>query len=68
MLRLLSYLISNFGLRAPKEYLSVEKQNFKNVTFTESVSEAVKDSDLISTDVWISMGDETESEERIKAV
>ena len=45
----------------------MKKQNFKNVTFTESVSEAVKDSDLISTDVWISMGDETESEQRIKA-
>ena len=54
-------------IACPKEYLPVEKQNFKNVTFTESVSEAVKGSDLISTDVWISMGDETESEKRIKA-
>ena len=54
-------------IACPKEYLPVEKQNFKNVTFTESVSEAVKGSDLISTDVWISMGDEKESEERIKA-
>ncbi len=54
-------------IACPKEFLPVEKQNFKNVTFTESVSEAVKGSDLISTDVWISMGDETESEKRIKA-
>ena len=54
-------------IACPKEFLPVEKQNFRNVTFTESVSEAVKDSDLISTDVWISMGDERESEKRIKA-
>ena len=54
-------------IACPKEFLPVEKQNFKNVTFTESISEAVKGSDLISTDVWISMGDETESEKRIKA-
>ena len=54
-------------IACPEEYLPVEKQNFKNVTFTESVSEAVKGSDLITTDVWISMGDERESEKRIKA-
>ena len=54
-------------IACPKEYLPVEKQNFKNVTFTESVSEAVKGCDLITTDVWISMGDERESEKRIKA-
>ena len=51
----------------PKEFLSVEDYKFKNVTYTQSVSEAVKDSELISTDVWISMGDETESKERIEA-
>ena len=54
-------------IACPKEFLSIENHKFKNVTFTESISEAVKDSDLISTDVWISMGDETESEERIEA-
>ena len=54
-------------IACPEEYLPVEKQNFKNVTFTESISEAVKGCDLITTDVWISMGDERESEKRIKA-
>lgn len=50
----------------PEEYLPKEQLNFKNVTFTQSISEAVKNSDLISTDVWVSMGDENESQERIK--
>ena len=51
----------------PKEYLPAEELNFKNVTFTQSISEAAKNSDLISTDVWVSMGDEKESQERVKA-
>ena len=51
----------------PEEYLPKEQLNFKNVTFTQSISEAVKNSDLISTDVWVSMGDEKESQERVKA-
>ena len=50
----------------PEEYLPKEQLNFKNVTVTQSISEAVKNSDLISTDVWVSMGDENESQERIK--
>ena len=50
----------------PEEYLPKEQLNFKNVTFTQSISEAVKNSDLISTDVWVSMGDESESQERIR--
>lgn len=50
----------------PEEYLPKEQLNFKNVTFTQSISEAVENSDLISTDVWVSMGDENESQERIR--
>ena len=50
----------------PEEHLPKEQLNFKNVTFTQSISEAVKNSDLISTDVWVSMGDENESQERIR--
>lgn len=50
----------------PEEYRPKEQLNFKNVTFTQSISEAVKNSDLISTDVWVSMGDENESQERIR--
>ena len=50
----------------PEEYLPKEQLNFKNVTVTQSISEAVKNSDLISTDVWVSMGDENESQERAR--
>lgn len=50
----------------PEEYLPKEQLNFKNVTVTQSISEAVKNSDLISTDVWVSMGDENESQERTR--
>lgn len=50
----------------PEEYRPKEQLNFKNVTFTQSISEAVKNSDLISTDVWVSMGDENESQKRIR--
>ena len=36
------------------------------MSFTESISKAVKASDLISTDVWVSMGDESEADKRQK--
>ncbi|MGF1656124.1 MAG: ornithine carbamoyltransferase [Verrucomicrobiales bacterium] len=53
---------------APREYLpSTEDQElFKGaVHFTEDPGEAVEDADVVYTDVWVSMGKETESEERI---
>jgi len=34
------------------------------VTFTESLDEAIEDSSLVTTDVWVSMGDEKEKEKR----
>ena len=34
--------------------------------FTEDLKAAVQESDLITTDVWVSMGDEGDSENRIK--
>ncbi|MGC8744703.1 MAG: ornithine carbamoyltransferase [Verrucomicrobiia bacterium] len=37
-----------------------------HLTLTESRESAAKDSDLLYTDVWVSMGKEAESEERIK--
>ncbi|QUH25329.1 ornithine carbamoyltransferase [Serpentinicella alkaliphila] len=36
------------------------------ITLTEDVNEGVKDTDVIYTDVWVSMGEESQFEERIK--
>ena len=38
---------------------------FKNLHFTQSITEAAKESDLISTDVWVSMGDEKDAKKRL---
>lgn len=37
-----------------------------NYTYTSDPKEAVKDADAIYTDVWVSMGDEAEAEQRLK--
>ena len=56
-----------FWVACPEEFSPDSNYKFKNTIFTESVSDAAKNSDLISTDVWVSMGDEKEAEKRIKA-
>ena len=53
-------------IACPKEFRPKEEVNLNNINFTDSVSEAVKECDLITTDVWVSMGDEKETSEREK--
>jgi len=56
-----------FWVACPKEYIPDSGFKFKNTIFTSSISDAAKNSDLISTDVWVSMGDENETEKRVDA-
>ena len=57
--------IFNFELHVacPKDF-QPEIKELPNVTFTESLDEAVEESSLVTTDVWVSMGDENEKEKR----
>ena len=59
------------GYKPPSYYINKgnELSVKNNVTFfmTESPEEAVKDADVIITDVWASMGQEQEADERMKA-
>ena len=53
------------SIACPREFYP-EDMNYKNVSFTDSISKAVEGSDLVSTDVWVSMGDENEADKRQK--
>jgi ornithine carbamoyltransferase len=61
----------NFSIATPKDYQPDEslmkkaKEN-KRFTYTNDPYEAVKGADVINTDVWVSMGQEKEKEERKK--
>ncbi len=57
----------NLEIACPKTYWpSTEVMQETSATFTEDLKAAVQESDLITTDVWVSMGDEADSENRIK--
>ena len=59
----------NFKLHiaCPKEYWPVKEiVNNSSVLFTEDIENAVMDSDLVTTDVWVSMGNEEQSRKRNK--
>lgn len=66
----------HFALGAPKAYWpdekiiakckEIAKQTGTTVDITEDPAEAVKDADAIYSDVWTSMGQEAENEQRLK--
>lgn len=49
-----------------KEAEKIAKKSGSVIKITSDVAEAVKDVDVIYTDVWVSMGDEAEEAQRIK--
>ena len=67
----------NITVCSPKKYLPSEQfikeakreaaKQSAEVKITEDPVEAVKDADIIYTDVWVSMGKEQELEERLRA-
>lgn len=60
------------SIACPKDYkpdeevINFTKEYEDKFTITESVEEAAKDSDILFTDVWASMGEEKEAEKRKK--
>ncbi len=62
----------NMAIATPKNYkpeetlLEQAKKN-KGFTFIDDPYEAAKDADVVNTDVWVSMGQEQEKQERKKA-
>jgi len=54
------------GYEPDKEITNAAKRISNKITITNDPVEAVKDADVVYTDVWISMGDESEEEERLK--
>lgn len=66
----------NFSIASPKDYTITDEyitlaneiadKAKANFTLTTSPKEAIKDADIVITDVWASMGQESEAQKRIK--
>jgi ornithine carbamoyltransferase len=56
-----------FWVACPEEFSPEDALDFNNVNLTTSIQEAVEDSDLVTTDVWVSMGDENDASKREQA-
>ena len=61
--------IFNFNLTivCPDEYKPKDIALNGNVELTSSIDSGLKEADLVTTDVWVSMGDEKDSERRLSS-
>jgi len=61
--------IFNFNLTivCPDEYKPKDIALNSNVELTSSIDSGLKEADLVATDVWVSMGDEKDSERRLSS-
>ena len=61
--------IFNFNLTivCPDEYKPKDLVLNGNVELTSSINSGLKEADLVTTDVWVSMGDEKDSERRLSS-
>jgi len=50
-----------------KEALEIAESSGAKISFTNDPKEAVKGTNVVTTDTWVSMGQEDEKEERVKA-
>ncbi|NLI61843.1 MAG: ornithine carbamoyltransferase [Methanosarcinaceae archaeon] len=54
------------GYEPDEKYIRKARELGGVITVTQDIKEAAKDADILYTDVWVSMGDEDEAEQRIK--
>lgn len=54
------------GYEPDEDVVELARELGGNITITNDPDEAAKDADVLYTDVWVSMGDEDEREQRLK--
>ena len=59
-------IVAPVGYQPSKTTIEEIIQNEGNFLITENLEEGISNADVIYTDVWVSMGDETESKKRLK--